>query len=506
VFSLIRANGIDLRRLPPETPPEEPLFREAIATQLAGEVLIANTIPSGYSVNLPLQSFGQRAHVLVAGATGTGKSTLLNWIFVQLTRLGIPVLSYDTLNQSAPALLPLLPSEQLGILTMKDYRRNLLLGPKGMSQIEWLRVAADHFIDSFGLEPVTFNVLMQVVEGIVASGAIASIPKVIAKLGTPGHKTQSHVALLNRLLPLTLSGEQTFTAECGFDPMQLFERSFVFYLKSASERVRRIIYSDHYCFLSQSRSVLNTWQLHNVVFFHEANALATKTAATLKTMLTQARNYGIGFVFADQVPNMQQDPVVRGSLGTKILLRLEDAASVEMFRTALALQQEHKSAIMTLSDQQAIVRLPHIAHPFLAKIPNLYEGRNGFGTDIRFTRFADVTAMENRRKITLDWMRELDTPVVPKSPRTEDHKRIEVAPQLLGYLRLIAGTPGMKLTDRDASAGIAAGTGDRIRKRLLQLGLIEITAVNPGGQGASYRGLRLTLRGSEVLETSRKEG
>jgi hypothetical protein len=64
----------------------------------------------------------------------------------------------------------------------------------------------------------------------------------------------------------------------------------------------------------------------------------------------------------------------------------------------------------------------------------------------------------------------------------------------------------MKLTDRDASAGIAAGTGDRIRKRLLQLGLIEITAVNPGGQGASYRGLRLTLRGSEVLETSRKEG
>ena len=94
VYLLVRVQ--DLRQSAASSEPV--LFREPRTEQLRGRIFLGHTIPGGHEVWLPLKSFGQRGHMLVTGATGTGKSVLLNLIALQLMVLGVPVVIYDILQ------------------------------------------------------------------------------------------------------------------------------------------------------------------------------------------------------------------------------------------------------------------------------------------------------------------------------------------------------------------------------------------------------------------------
>ena len=372
VYLLVRVQ--DLRR--PTTTPEPLLFREPRREQLRGRVFLGHTIPSGHEVWLPLKSFGQRGHMLVTGATGTGKSTLLNLIALQLMVIGVPVVIYDTLNQAAPFLAPLIPPEKLGVIDLKDYRRNPLIGSTRMSQMDWIRTAADHLMESLRLEPVTMNVLISVCERIISDGKIASVPHVIQTLNQAGFSSPSHKALLNRLLPLTISGLETFACERGWDVDYLFEQSFILNLQDANSHIRRLIHNDHYLYRTASRNVLKKWQLKTVYFLYEAGRMVSRSSlsgsneSVFIRMIAEARNFGIGFCFADQVPHAEHE-TVRSNIGTRIVFRLEDQAAVDVFRTSLRLTEAQKSAVMNLPDRHALVRRPDVPFPFLVRIPNL---------------------------------------------------------------------------------------------------------------------------------------
>ncbi len=372
VYLLVRVQ--DLRQSAASSEPV--LFREPRTEQLRGRIFLGHTIPGGHEVWLPLKSFGQRGHMLVTGATGTGKSVLLNLIALQLMVLGVPVVIYDILNQAAPFLIPLVPPEKLGIIDLKNYRRNPLIGPLRMSQMDWIRMAADHLMESLRLEPVTMNALVGVCERIISGGNVASVPQVIEALNQDGFRSPSHRALLNRLLPLTISGLETFACERGPDLDRLFAQSFILNLQDANSPIRRLIHNDHYLYRTASRDVLKKWQLKTVYFLHEAGRMVSRSSlsgsneSVFIRMIAEARNFGIGFCFADQVPQAEHE-TVRSNIGTRIVFRLEDQAAVDVFRTSLRLTEAQKSAVMNLPDRHALVRRPDVPFPFLVRIPDL---------------------------------------------------------------------------------------------------------------------------------------
>ncbi len=78
-------------------------------------------------------------------------------------------------------------------------------------------------------------------------------------------------------------------------------------------------------------------------------------------------------------------PVIRSGLGAglgrsarilagspKGFFRMEDEAAVEVFRTALRLDDRQKNAILNLPDQHLLLRRPDIPYPFLVRVPQLY--------------------------------------------------------------------------------------------------------------------------------------
>ena len=356
------------------------LFSEPSPDQLRGPLALGSTLPSGYAARLRHESFGQEGHFRASGTTGTGKSTLLNYLTLQLMQT-TPVAVYDALNQTAPALTPHTTQEQLRVVDYYDYRRNFLVGPPGMDQLRWLRATSEYLMESLSLEPATMNALLQVAQAIREEGHVATVPGVLALLERRGYQSPSHKALRNRLLALTISGCEVFACDVGFDLDRLFQSSVVFNLKGAGAAVRRLIFYDHYAYLTQSRPVLTNWRLRNVFVFHEAASLVSRAALSrnpvgepvLLTMLREARNYGIGFAFADQTPQVEH-PVVQANLGTHIVFRLETEASVEVFRRALALTEEQRWQILNLPDRHVVVRRPDIPRPFLVRLPNLSGG------------------------------------------------------------------------------------------------------------------------------------
>lgn len=375
VSNWVRIHRIGLHE---ENQPEEPLFQEPSPEHVRGDIFVGTTPQSSYPVWLPLKSFGQQGHVLFAGTTGTGKSTLLNFLSLQLME-HVPVTIYDAIDQAAPVLLPHAPTEKLGVIDYGDYRRNLFTGPPGMSQLDWIRRAANHLIDGLDIEPLTMNVLIQLCEEIVREGQFATIPRILEKLNQPGHRSSSYRALQNRLLTLMIAGPEVFSCERGFDLGEMFRRSLIFNLKGTNEQIRRLIYYDHHAYLTHSRSVLARWKLKNVFVFHEAASLVSRGAMGKSplgepfflSMVREARNYGIGFVFADQVPHFEHT-VIRSNIGTKGIFRLEDEAAVQVFKTSLGLGDPQKNAIMNLPGRSMVLRRPDIPFAFLVKVPQLY--------------------------------------------------------------------------------------------------------------------------------------
>jgi hypothetical protein len=356
----------------PEPEKTEPLFWEPAKRELDalhGDIYIGDTIPSGHPVFLSQVAFGGRSHVLVPGSSGSGKSVLLDFISVQLMNLGVPVNMYDVTGQVAQRLLPLVPPDKLLYIDYPDYRENPLLGPGHVPQLQWLRSAALYLMDSLEMTSPMMDQLLQVCQEIVSGGEIASVPRVIDRLKS-GRQSQSRGALLDRLLSLVITGDKVFTCERGIDRDKLFLTSFILNLKVARKRARRLILNGHYFYASHTRPALNRWELRNVWTFHESSYLLRNPSEFFLEMITQARNFGIGFCFADQAPQVE-DPTVRSVLGTKLILRLEDAACLQVFRKALDLNDDQCNFILNMPDRHMVVRRHDIRYPFLAKIPEL---------------------------------------------------------------------------------------------------------------------------------------
>ena len=371
VFNWARIQDIPARQ--EQAQGNEEIWREPPAESLRGEVFIGHTIASGHQVWIPRESFGYRGHLAAYGASGTGKSSLLNFICTQLISADIPTLTFDSLNQSAVVRVPTAPAGKLLLVDYPDYRCNFLCGSQ--DQIQWIRSASDHLMDSLDIELVTMNLLIRMCEEIVRSGDIAAVPSLLAELEKPQHRSMSHRALRNRLLPLVIGGQRVFDCEAGFDLRQMLARSVILNLKGTPLSHRKLIINDLYFYFNQTREILPKWKLRNVFFIHEAGSLISRAISNdssyMLRIICEARNYGIGLVLADQTPHLEH-PAIKSNIGTRCIFRLEDQTGVEMFKVSLGLNEKQRHSIMNLPDRHMILRRPDIPFPFLVRVPSLF--------------------------------------------------------------------------------------------------------------------------------------
>ncbi len=169
-----------LNLTPPEQETPEPLWKVPSPAELPKlGIHIADTIPGGNPVILPQRCFGGDGHIKMDGLTGSGKSILLNSMAVQIP---VPFAMYDEMDKWSGMLAAVLPHDRLRIIDLATYKRNILMGPEGIDQIQWIAKAGDYLMEVLDLEPIAMRHVVRICEQIIADGQIANIPRLIARL------------------------------------------------------------------------------------------------------------------------------------------------------------------------------------------------------------------------------------------------------------------------------------------------------------------------------------
>ena len=283
---------------------------------------------------------------------------------------------YDVLDQVAKPLIPVVPAEQLGVVRFRDYERNILRGPRGLNQPGWIEAIEDHLKESLDIEGPTMDDLIRVAQDVQDNGMVVSVRRLLRVLDGKRKKSATEHTLWRRLRAIKSKGGSGFLVDDGFDLDQFFSRSMIFELREASQKMRRLVYGDHYCYLLHGTKALDSWRLRRVLMYHQASVLLSTVGnedSVFKTMITQGRNFGLGLVLADQTPQ-KQDGFARSNIGLKCFLRQDDEEGVLKHRKAMGLYDEQINYMLNLPKLRMIVKHPHIKFPFEVEVPTLHEG------------------------------------------------------------------------------------------------------------------------------------
>ena len=283
---------------------------------------------------------------------------------MQIAQHNIPPLVIDQTGQVADVLIRHLPD--CLYIDFSSYERNPFIGPKGMSQRDWLEVAETHLGDALNTEPMTWNALIQKCEEILGDGQVVSVPRLIERLNP---RDGSQKALMNRLLDI--GKRKTFCCDHGFDVGKMFKRPCIFNIHEFSERVQQLIVFDLLAYYMHSHRGLVRWKLRNAIVIHESANFVRRDGRNqffFKTV-RECRNFGLGLALVTQNPHLA-DPDVLSNIGTFCLFSLPQNVVSDPLRAQLNLSIQQRALIADLPDRTMLVKTPHV-RPFLTKVPKL---------------------------------------------------------------------------------------------------------------------------------------
>jgi DNA helicase HerA-like ATPase len=374
-----------LRGTPFRTPQPEDLLDgvEAERSLLLGKVA-ETTLPFLYPEDWLTQ------HAVVLGASGTGKTTLIILIALQLLERSVNVIITDRDKQDYRHLLRLARN-----LLVFDARESFAFNPLQVQP----GIRPEHSLDLFVIAFSKSNNLLDGSENMLRKAVYSLFERRGILEGTESYPTLYDLlykirsfrfrgnsrqfgfqdSLINRLEAYLAEAPQMYAYSKGFSVADLAAMSFVLEVKGLGERHARFL-SNHLLyqlFLHRIATGQRGNRLQNLVIFDEAMWLAPVLKSTeqlgfppIAMLLSQAREVGLGILLASQTAAM--DPSIFVNSRLKIAFRLGSGVDQEAMAKAMALTPEQRAHFPKLGVGEAIVRMPGL-DPFLINTPRLPE-------------------------------------------------------------------------------------------------------------------------------------
>ena len=329
-------------------------------------------------------------HVLIAGTTGSGKSTMLTALVEQLWRRGIPTVVIEPSKREHRRLLRLLPVNVFtaGDETVSPLRLNPLEVPRGISFESHISSLASIFNYAFDMIPPLPEFFRSSLyecyrrAGWRTAGGqrginpcltnLLSAMRRMAESSTyePRVKMNIESACITRVGDLTLGSLGAMML--GFDSTPfsaLRERPTVIELDALGEEEKTLVTSLILLWIhSHLRAEGPTKKLRMVVVVEEAHWIAEDRAATgvegrsrgalsnlfVSRLLKEARGYGLGVVLVDQNPVRLSEDALKNT-NTKLILALPDAGDRQRLGESIGLSQEQIDALVGLERGRCVL-------------------------------------------------------------------------------------------------------------------------------------------------------
>lgn len=431
-------------------------------------------------------------HVFILGPTGTGKSTLLLNLLVQVLAAGVPFMVFD-FKRNYRSLLAAAHHDDLVVFTVgrdtAPLQMNALVPPPGVSFEEWAEALADIISTSYLLLQGARNVLKEaLLQARAKHGEVATLAQAHALLAGELDATKSASRRYGWLESSTRSLEELSKGSFGralnthgvrIDA--LLARPVVFELQGFGDDQKRffcLFFLQAVLLLRKNASAPREQLQHVLVFDEGHNVFPRERPGEVSVparLAREVREYGEAIIAATQQADVSESLIANS--GFKFILRCDYPRDVTFASQLLQLKPEY---LPKLPIGTGIARLPvRFYAPFLftfdvqpIKNTTIPDAVVGSQWEQHYSRSAPAL---------------LNEPVVSA----------DVSERELALLCDVAAVPISPITHRYQRLGWHMEIGNRTKDAIIKRGLVRFDAVStPKGQ---VKILTLTRDGIDVL-------
>ncbi len=317
---------------------------------------------------LPLQEL--LSHILIAGATGSGKTTLAKCLILQLTKLNVPVLVFDLHGEYRDLSGFMKLSIEDGSLKI-----NLLANPFTGYSSEYAEFIVDVFTEVLDLTLPQSVMLSKTLEAVAKSDnpSIGKLVDAIESLSVKSYaEYETKMALLRKLTKFTRGqGAKLFSSgSIEWDVLSskpcIIDLSTVF----SSELRKLLVYLILRYIYDAIKLSGETANLRLAVLLEEVEKISPEYGqndlSIIDYLVSEARKFGVCLIMTAQSLSRLSTAILQNT-GTKVILRQASLDDIKVASKILAVSSSTSKMLVSLRAGWAFVKTIQAPAPVLIK-------------------------------------------------------------------------------------------------------------------------------------------
>jgi len=336
--------------------------------------------------NVPAGLYPQECHILIAGQTGCGKSTLFKIIFSQALKQGNNCIWLFVKSSEMRPLLTVEPN--IVVCNFKSIKINIFEPPPGVNVIDWISIIADILIQAFRLYDGSKNFLIDCLrtlyEKYSTKGYFPCIHDLYNHVKELKYPSQSRTAryqesILNRIGGLVNSSLGSVLDCSRGHTLGLINNHTIFEVLFLTAEHQVLIVNYLLTYLYVYKQVNETYVQHliglddaNLVFDDSYEKRPDLGLPIIHHLLTTVRKSKITIYACTQTPH-QIGASIHSNSFAKIMFSLSNGRDIECMQFSMGIRnQEQKDYCFKLKPREAIVKFSsRYQEPFLAIVPEV---------------------------------------------------------------------------------------------------------------------------------------
>lgn len=459
-------------------------------------------------------------HLLVCGSSGAGKSNFLRVLQIELNRLDIPFIAFDT-SKLGSRFLKHYMKDLIVLRWGKDFFLNLLQPPPGVTQEEWIMVFSEITTEVFGLRTASKLYLLEFIQNRLfqknESGDLPTLHDLSRELERrlkekiPVNERGYINGLHSKIKAVCITLKEMINVHEGISIEKLLKYPVCIELVGIkSSEIQYWIISLVMAAISSYREArpMSFGSLRHVFFIDEASHIvgAGKSGESfVVSCIRRLREYGEAVVLADQCLSTIND-VVKSNTYTTIGMSQTGQKDRREMINVLGLNPNQAQMVNFLDVGQGIIRLggrypfPQlISFPFV-KPKNLSDSKideiNAKDQRVK-DLLRDVKSADNMDHPVLDLPQGIRRYTTDTKPESHKNQKFEKSKDMLLD---IFNRFDIASTARASDFGLSASAADKIFKYIEREQLVDVIRLNlTGGRGGTSKFYVLTSKGYDAI-------
>ena len=464
-------------------------------------------------------------HLLITGATGTGKTTLAQLLVTQLHEKKIPVMVFDLMLNFKCI------SDDIDAIVIKlgDFRWNPLRPPPGVEPLSWCQRYTEiisensNFMQGSGAFIQDQILKLYELYGVLDGGdnypAFPDLNELLCAASySPMSKYSRYLETTRNQVKLMLNSiGETLDVDKGYPIEELLERNVIFELNEVSHRVQSFFIESMLCWIYEYRLAnrhggkllhCNVIDEAKRIFDINKEKRVSMGVPNIDILTSRIRQLGEALIVLDQEPSKLTDSIKANSY-LKATFNLGSGKDIFEMSRCMGLSPQQAEDIYNLNTRECIVRLSgRYNRPFKVRVTP-FESKKRVSDEVIEKR-SDVliSQLKSNPRTRPPEFEEYLVGLASRSKKTGRSKvdvQLNEAKQKSQFLVSVYEKPFIPVSERYRLSGLSPRKGTDYKNEFVSKGYLREVELNLGKNGGRKIFLELLPPAVNYLEQALKK-